>query len=300
MASSQKTDFNKKDMNFFSEFTTSGGQLVSSFAIVLLVFALAFIIALGSFLSLKIQMTRTQGEIDKLNAAINDPETVAKLEEYDQLQVSVEDNRTYLYVLNQLEVRKNEELHADTSMMDTIAANIPNDIAITELLYEEGAVTITGSCMEASDSLEMAQILQEFDAFYYVSIDQIEAIEQSDVSSLTPEEIALLSRYHFTFTGSLEPYYNVTYTRVLDNAAQTPLAPSTTIELAAGDTYSIPGINSYEDDGVTYKLVRVLINGTAPSKDDMQRFGEADEITGRATTRTDIKLYYDQQEGSDN
>ncbi|MBN1892366.1 MAG: hypothetical protein JW780_06245 [Clostridiales bacterium] len=299
MASSQKTDFNKNDMNFFSEFTTSGGQLVSSFAIVLLVFALAFIVALGSFLVLKIQMTRTQGKINELNAAINDPKTVASLEEYDQLQVSVEDHRTYLYVLNQLELKKSDELHADTSMMDTIAANIPDEIAITNLIYEDGSVTITGSCMEASASLEMAQILQELDSFYYVSIDQIETIEQSDISNLTPEELALLSRYRFKFTGSLEPYYNVTYTRVLDNAAQTPLAPSTTIELAAGDTYSIPGINSYEDDGVTYTLVRVLINGSAPSKDDMQRFGEADEITGRATTRTDIKLYYDQQEGSD-
>jgi hypothetical protein len=65
--------------------------------------------------------------------------------------------------------------------------------------------------------------------------------------------------------------------------------------LAAGETYSIPDINSFEYDGKTYTLTRILINGNKPTTDDMQRFINANAITGRATTKTDVKLYYQEQ-----
>jgi len=292
MAASQKTEFSKKDMNFFSEFTTSGSQVVSSFAIVLLVFALVLIYAMGSFLFNKIKMDNTQKKIDNIQAQIDNDATKAKLDAYSQLKLDVDENRTYLYVLKQLDIRQGEYLHADTQMMDTIAKSIPGDITITSLEYEEGQVVISGNAATASAPLQMAEILQDLDTFYYVSIDSINSIEQTDVENLSTEELAVINRFYFTFTGSLQSSYNVTFTRILDNSTQTPLDTPTVLTLGAGETYTVTDINSFTYDGKTYNLTRVLINGNKPTTDDMKRYVAANAITGRATTKTDIKLYY--------
>jgi Tfp pilus assembly protein PilN len=295
MAASQKNDFNKKDMNFFSEFTTSGSQVVSSFAIVLLIFALVLVYAMGTFLFNKIKMDNTQKKIDAIQGQIDNEATKAKLDAYSQLKLDVDENRTYLYVLKQLDIRQGEYLHADTIMMDTIAKSIPGDIAITGLTYEEGQVVISGSAATAAAPLQMVEILQDLNTFYYVSIDQIETIDQTAIENLSPEELAIIDRFFFTFTGSLESSYNVTYTRILDNSTQSPLDTPTVMALAAGETYSIPDINSFTYDGKTYTLTRILINGNKPTTDDMQRFIDANAVTGRATTKTDVKLYYQEQ-----
>jgi Tfp pilus assembly protein PilN len=292
MAASQKSDFNKKDMNFFSEFTTSGSQLVSSFAIVLLALALLLVFMLGSFLFMKIKMDNVQKKIDAINTEINDPKTKASLDLYSQLKVSVEEYRSYMYVLKNLEVRQGEYLHDDTAMMDRIKANIPTAVTITSLKYEEGQVVISGNSINPSDALDMAQMLQEMNTFYFVSIDNIESIDSDAVTDLTPEEIALLKRYVFTITGSLEPSYTVTVTRILDDVTQSPLDIPSTQSLAAGEVFTVAGINSFTYDGQEYSLSRILINGNKPSANDYQGFVDSNELSERAMTKMDVKLYY--------
>ncbi len=292
MAASQKTDFNKKDMNFFSEFTTSGSQLVSSFAIVLLALALLLVFIMGSFLFMKVKKDNVQRKIDALNTEINDPKTQASLDLYSQLKVSAEEYRSYLYVLKKLEVRQGEYLHGDTAMMDRIKSNIPTDITITSMKYEEGAVVISGKSLNASDALNMIQMLQEMDTFYFVSIDNVESIEETELANMTPEEIAELKRFAFTITGALEPSYTVTVSRIRDDVTQAPLDTPTSQSLAAGEVFSVPGINTFSYDGQEYTLSRILINGNKPSVNDWQRFVDSNELTERATTKMDINLYY--------
>ncbi len=292
MAATQKTDFNKKDMNFFSEFTTSGSQLVSSFAIVLLALALLLVFIMGSFLFMKVQRDNVQKKIDAINAEINDPKTQASLDLYKQLKVSSEEYRSYLYVLKRLEMRKGEYLHADTAMMDRIQANIPTDITITAMTYTDGQVSITGNAVKQTDALEMLQMLQEMNTFYFVAIDSIEAFNQNDVQNLTAEEIALLKRYSFTITGALEPFYTLSISRFVDDTTQAPLDTPSVQSLAAGEVFSIPGINTFTSNGQEYTLSRILINGNKLSDGDWQRFTAANELTGRATTKTEIKLFY--------
>jgi Tfp pilus assembly protein PilN len=279
-------------MNFFSEFTTSGSQLVSSFAIVLLALALLLVFMLGSFLFMKIKKDNVQKKIDAINAEINDPKTKASLDLYSQLKVSVEEYRSYMYVLRNLEVRQGEYLHDDTALMDRIKANIPTDVTITALTYEEGAVSISGNSTNPSDALNMAQMLQEMNTFYYVSIDNIKAIDSNDIANLTPEEIALLKRYVFTITGSLEPSFTVTVTRILDDVTQAPLDTPNIQSLAAGEAFKVSGINSFTYDGQEYSLSRILINGSKPSANDYQGYVDSNELSGRATTKMDVKLYY--------
>ncbi|MBN1892551.1 MAG: hypothetical protein JW780_07200 [Clostridiales bacterium] len=292
MAASQKSDFNKKDMNFFSEFSTSGSQLVSSFAIVLLALALVLLFILGSFLFMKIKLDNVQKKINAIKTEINDPKTKANLDLYSQLKVSVEDHRSYLFVLKSLEVRQSEYLHDDSAMMDRIKANIPSDITITALDYQEGQVVISGNSMIAADALNMAQILQEMDTFYFVSVDKIESVDNSDITELTPEEIMMLNKYFFTITGSLESSYSVTSTRILDDSTLAILDTPTVQTVTAGETFSITGINTFIYDGKEYKLSRILINGGKLSTEDWQNYVNADAISGRVTTKMDIKLYY--------
>ncbi|MDD3959710.1 MAG: PilN domain-containing protein [Clostridiaceae bacterium] len=297
MAASQKTDFNKKDMNFFSEFTTSGTQLVSSFAIILLAFAVMLAYVLGSFLYYKIQINEKQKQIDSVVAYMNKPETIAELQKYSDTMRSVEDSRTYLYTLKQLDIRYGEYLHASTSMMDTINEVIPTDITITGLEYEDGQVVISGNAFTASAPLEMAQLLQDKKTFYYVSIDKIDTITVADIQGLTPEELATINRFYFTFTGALESTYSVTYSRIMDNAAQTPISTPTSATLAAGEEFLLMDINSFEMGDKEYTLTRMLINGKRPSNEDMERFIAANEYATRVTSKIDIQLYYAEKEG---
>jgi hypothetical protein len=177
-------------------------------------------------------------------------------------------------------------------MMDRIKANIPADITITALTYEEGQVTISGNSINPSDALNMAQMLQEMNTFYYVSIDTIETIDSSEIAGLTPEEMALLKRYIFTITGSLEPSYTVTVTRILDDVTQSPLDTPNIQSLAAGEVFKVADINSFTYDGQEYSLSRILINGSKPSANDFQVYVDSNELSGRATTKMDVKLYY--------
>lgn len=292
MIASQKTDINKRDMNFFSEFSTSGSQVVSSFAVVLLVFILAIAVALGSFLYIKIKVNEVQKNINQINAEINDPNTALALAKFENLQVEVEDYRTNLFIVSQLDLKRQENLTANTALMDRIADSIPYDIIITDVSYAQGQVSISGNSVTAVAPLDFIQILQDKGTFQYVSIDGIEVLETSDISGIPPEEIGSLMKYKFSFTGALEKSYSVTLAQITDDEAQALLTPAQSSTLSAGEFYTVSDITTLVADEKTYTLSRITVNGQRLSAEEFARITASNEYSTRVMAKLDINLYY--------
>ncbi|NLW88500.1 MAG: PilN domain-containing protein [Clostridiaceae bacterium] len=292
MIASQKTDINKRDMNFFSEFSTSGSQVVSSFAIVLLVFILAIAVALGSFLYIKIKVNDVQKNINEINAEINDPNTALALAKFENLQVEVEDYRTNLFIVSQLDLLRRDNLHANTALMDRIADSIPDGIILTDLIYSDGQVLLAGNSRTYGTPLEFVQILQDKGTFQYVSIESIETLESGDISGMTPEQIGRLMKYKFSVVGALESFYSVVLSKITDDESQSLLSPAETMILRAGETFTSSGINSIVVNDQTYTLSRILINGELVGKEDFDYYMSMNEYSTRVTQKIDVKLYY--------
>ncbi len=300
MPINKKVDASKKDMNFFSEFTSSSTQVASALSIALVVFALVFIVATVLFIVVLTKTATAKKEISKIKSEMGSAEYTAALSGYEGSSATMASLREYLYVLTSLQGRIEEMQFADTKYMDAITSTVPDVITLTDLEYIDGAIVVAGTSETYSAPLDMIAKLQDSGTFTFVSINDI---TQKDLlaDGLTPEEYATVKKYKFSFTGSLESSYSVSVTRFANDATGKPLSARDTKVYLVGENYGIAKVVSYNVDSVNYKLARVVINDSAVSIDQLSQILAADAISGRVSSTVDIKLYYDVvvEEGGD-
>lgn len=299
MPATKKVDASKKDMNFFSEFTSSSTQVASALSIALVLFILVFLVATVLYVFVLTKTGTTRKEIDVIKSEMNSNEYTMALEGYEKSSNSMEGLREYLYVLTSLQGRMEDMLFADTKYMDSITENIPGEITLTQLDFVDGAIHVSGNSATYSAPLDMVAKLQDSGTFTFVSIDEI---KQRDLmgEGMTVEEYPTVKKYTFAFTGSLESSYSVSVTRFTNDGKGTPLASRNVQVYPVGESYGISGIATFSVDAVNYKLAKVVINDTAVSAEQLSEILTMDAITGRVSSTVDIKLYYDVvKEGGD-
>lgn len=292
MASNKKFESAKRDMNFFSEFSASSGQLGSYLSLALVVLLGFLVVGGGIYAVVFFQTSTIRNNITELDTKMKSAEYLDKLDEYTKINDSMAGLNQHYYDVSSLFARVNNFDKVDSSFMDTIYSNIPENIAIAEFDYSEGAISLIGTCTSYYEPLDMVANFTKAKLFTYVAIEKIEQIDLSG-SGLTPEELLVVKKYNFTITGSLKSTYAVLVSKLIDNTAAEPLTAVKSQTYGAGEQYSESGVNTYTtEDGTVYTLSRVLINNILVSDTDLTMIRQKDSITGLVASSVDVKLFY--------
>lgn len=310
----KKPEISKKDMNFFSEFSSSAGQVASYISIALIGFIAFLFVAIVLFALVSIQKASVQNKIDKLTTEMNSEEYLEKLSSYDDLNLQLSDYQGQYYEMSQLYAKvstvdcpKSSLLDtifgytasdADTgnadlpdSMRSSIASNVPLDVIITDFLYENGAITIEGTGMTMYSAPNFAHLLREQGLFVFIECTSNQAIDFSALG-ISADDYATATKYTFKIIGSLQSDYSVSVSKFVDGTTPTPLGAMETVTASAGTEYDITDITNIEVDGVSYTLARVLINDTALSTEDLSTAISTGALTERVNMDLTIDLYY--------
>jgi Tfp pilus assembly protein PilN len=292
MSKPTKMDLTKKDMNFFSEFSSSAGQVSSYMSLIMIVFIGLLIVAAGMFLVIALQSSAVTKKINNLNdemsnQAFADEEVLnsAYSSEIDRL------NQKY-YDITELLTRVTGKSKVDAQLMDTIEENTPEDVTITDFLYEKGSIHLVGICESTYSPLDMLARLSDTRMFLYVNIDSIAKIDPAG-TDMTPEEVAMMVPYEFSITGSFYSSYPVTIARFTDAVEPVPLSFVESQTVDVGTSYVLSNIMSYTaSNGTSYTLKNVIIDKVAVDPTKLATLMQGGALDIRVYSAVDIELIY--------
>jgi len=292
MAKNKKLELVKRDMNFFSDFTASSGQMGSYISLALLVILGLLIVGSGIYAVVFLQTATVRNNINVLNAKMQGESYQADLAKFTEINSSMAGLNQQYYDVSSLLSKVQGKDKVQSSYMDTIYSNIPKDIAITKFAYTGGTITLTGEADSYYSPLDLISNLSKAKLFTYVAITNISQVDVS-TSELTPADLLLTKKYTFEIQGSLKSNYVVLISRLIDSTTSEPLTAVKSQTLAAGESFTESGVNTYtSQDGSVYTLSRVLIDNVAVSETTMAAIRQNDSISGLVASSVDIKLFY--------
>lgn len=288
-----KNEFSKKDMNFFSEFSSAASQQISSAfpffllaTVVILVFTLIVWIACG------IQIMNKQNKINDLKATMNSEDYQNRLANKDKTQAEVESLRSYFYVLSSLDSKIASKTVASTATLTAVRDNLPDDTFLTAYSNTEGVVEIQGQSLDRTSALNYLHLLDKLGIFSSIE-DTIKPLNPTEVGYNKDTIMFGNMSYTFRFICTMKGYVNLTYARFIDGQTPTPLTQLITQPKTVGSNYEIKdSVASYTLDGVEYKLTNVKVNGQAVTPERLAEIIAANEITGKISSNLNIDLLY--------
>lgn len=290
MAKSNSLESSKKDMNFFSEFSSSSKQVGSYLSLILIVFLGLFVIGGAIYGVVFLQTSEIRNNINKLNEKMQSESYQSELARYTEIQISMSELNQQYYDISSLFVKVSNLDKVGTKYMDTIYSNLPVDTVITKITYADDTITLTGKADSYYSPLDMISNFTKAKLFSYVEITKL---QQADISQISVEELPFTKKYDFEVKGSLKSSYSVLISRLADDSKATPLTAISSQKLDVGTQYSESGINTYTlADGTVYTLSRVMINNAVIADAQKTAILQSDTITGLVTSAVDIKLFY--------
>lgn len=292
-----KNDFSKKDMNFFSEFSSATSQQISSaFPIFLLATVAILAITLIVWIVCGIQIMNKQNKINDIKKEMNSAEYQRQLAKKDESQVEVERLRAYYYEISTLDSKVASKTVAASTTLTTCKDSLPDDTVMTKYDNVDGVVTISGQSINRESALNYLHILESKGLF--VAIE--DTIKPFDPIELGYDKTTLWfgnMQYTFNFVCTLKGYVTLSYASFVDGTTPTPLSILSTEHFSVGGEYKLPNIATYSQDGVDYKLTNVKINGTAVTPERLAEIIAANEISGKISSNTNIELMYTANNG---
>lgn len=295
-----KNDFSKKDMNFFSEFSSGTSQQISSvFPIFLLLTVLILGITLIVWIVCGVQIMNKQNEIDDIKAYMASADYQKRLSQKDNVQLEVEDLRQYYYVLSTLDARVSDKTMASVDTLKACRNALPDDCVMNLYHDEGGVVEVSGYALNRISILNYAQTLNETGLFTY--IEEHDAIADPIDRGYDKDTLMFGNvQYTFHYFCSISGHYTLSWASFVDGTVPTPLTKLVSKSYASGEEYTLDNITSLEVDGVKYTLSNVKINDTAVDKNELQKILTDKKLTGRISGNTDVKLMYTAVESNSN
>ncbi len=291
MANNRKLEESKKDMNFFSEFGGSGGQVGSYMSMILIIFLGFIVIGVMVYGVFFLQAVSIRNDIDTLNAQMQSPEYQQKLTDYANLNSQLNTLNQEYYDISYLYLNIDARDYVDSSYMDVIARSLPKDVILTDFSFKEGKITLQGDSFTNFAPMDFLASLSKESLFSRVEIDFIDQVT-NDMDAADIDYI-LAYKYNFTITCYVNSSYSVSINREIDDATQEPLAAIENTAYQIGDTYKVDGIMSFTTlDSKTYTLTRIIVNGQEIIGDKLASIQAADSIEGIVTSDVTITLYY--------
>ncbi|MBO4927826.1 MAG: hypothetical protein J5379_06225 [Clostridiales bacterium] len=288
-----KNDFSKKDMNFFSEFSSAASQQISSaFPIFLIATVAILVITLLVWIICGIQVMKTQDKINDLKATMASADYQARLAAKDQSQAEVEELKSYFYVLSSLDAKVSGKNTSAVETLTTVVSVLPDDTILTFYQDTDGTVDIQGQCLNRESAYNYLNLLKEKDIFSFIE-EEIKAIDP--VADLQYKKETLMfgtMQYNFAFTCTLKGHYTLSWASFIDGTVPTPLTNLRTQTFSAGSDFKLPDIATYSENGVNYTLTNIKVNGTAVSPEQLQEAINNNAYAGKVSSTMNIEFMY--------
>lgn len=287
-----RNDFSKKDMNFFSEFSSGAAQQMSSaFPIFLLTAVAILAITFVFFIVCRLQIKSKQDKIDDIRAEMASAEYQARLAAKDQSQAEVEKLQQYYYVLTTLDSKVGGKSVSSVETLTTVVSCLPDDAILTHYDDVNGIVDIQGTTMYRESAMNFGKLLSDKDMFSFV---------EQEVAVFDPIEIGYDKdtlmygecEYSFHFKCTLKGHFTLSWASFIDGTVPTPLTSLRSQSFNSGSDYKLPDIAKITENGVEYKLTNIKINGTAIDKAKLDEAIATGELTGKISSNMNIELMY--------
>lgn len=292
MANSKKFEMTKKDMNFFSAFTTSAGQAGSYMSLALLILLGLLLIGGGMYAVIFFQTSVITININSLNTKMQAESYQSDLAKYTEITNKLTELNQKYYDVSSLFSKVQSKEKIDSKYMDAIYAGLPSDVIITKFDYTDGSIVLTGTADTYYSPLDMIANFTKAKLFASVGITNISQVDSS-AQAASQADLDKIKKYDFTVQCLLKTNYPVVVSKFIDDPSATPLTAVTSQSFKVGEQYTEKGVSTFTaENGNIYTLSRVLINNTTPADAEMAAITQSDAITGLVTGAVEIKLFY--------
>ena len=290
-----KNEFSKKDMNFFSEFSSAASQQISSaFPIFLLATVAILVFTLIVWIVCGIQVMKKQDQINDIKAEMASAEYQARLAAKDQSQALVEDLRNYYYVISSLDSKIASRATSSVETLTACVDALPDDTVMIGYEDKEGLVKIQGQCLNRESAYNYLKTLKDKDLFSFVQ-EKIESLDPMKEGYSKNSLMYGQMLYTFEFTCTLKGHFTVSWASFIDGPSPTPITSLRTQSFNAGSDYKIPDVATITADGTTYNLKNITINGVAVSAQVLEETINTKELSGKVSSNLEIQLFYEAQ-----
>jgi len=289
----------KKDVNFFAEFTANAAKAARMLGYGVAVGVLVVFVVLAFIVAFFIRNTIIKGQIRDLENLLASPEYATLEQDYAVLTEQLNEMTNYYFALSQMRKNVDQIDAAPTDLPDVIAKCIPSDTYVSGYEITNSSLSMTGNSFTYYSPVDMVNMLNDKGVF--ASRATIVISRADSDTELTVEQIVagedngevLNNYYNFSITGLLVGNVHISVSRYVDGAeSATVLGGVDTIDVRAGDSYTVNGISNFTYAGVSYTLSRVMVDGVQVEEGSFSEILAADQFVDVGRGNTDIKLYY--------
>jgi len=290
----------KKDMNFFAEFTANAAKQARLLGYGIVVGVLVVVVVLAFIIAFVIRNSIKKTEINELKALLDSPDYASLEADAEQLTAQLNEMENNYYALTQM--RRDVDLidPAPTDLPDIMGKCIPNDSFLSSYSVTSAELKITGHTFTYYSPVDMVNMLNDSDVFTARPIITIQREDPDDEEEITVEELiagqatinAINNYYLFTVEGTLVSNVHISVTRLAEGEDVITLGGINTIDVRAGNTYSIENVDKYKYAGTNYELSRIFVNGTEVDAASLAKVIETGTYTDVGRGNYDIRFYY--------
>ncbi|MBR1907265.1 MAG: hypothetical protein IJ819_12550 [Clostridiales bacterium] len=291
----------KKDMNFFREFTANAARAARMLGYAMVGGILVVFIVLGLIGYLAVRNFMKQQDIDAITAELAGPEYAGLEEKAKQLQEELNQKNNYYFALTTMRTNVDRVATVPMEIPGILAKSIPSDTYITDYAINGSSIKYNGYSFTYYSPVDMVNMLNTAKVFTSRPLFNIARVDGTTIggpevfyNSKTGDALPLNNYYTFSIDGTLISKVYISIGRYLNGTTVKSLSGVETTEYNAGAEYNFTeGIDTYVSGGVTYNLVRVTVDGTDITPDNLASIKASHAFSGTAKANTEINLYYE-------
>lgn len=291
----------KKDMNFFREFTANAARAARMLGYAMVGGILVVFIVLGLIGYLAVRNFMKQQDIDAITAELAGPDYAGLEEKARQLQEELNQKNNYYFALTTMRTTVDRVATVPMEIPGILAKSIPSDTYITDYAIDGSSIKYNGYSFTYYSPVDMVNMLNTAKVFTSRPLFNVARVDGTTIggpevfyNSKTGDVLPLNNYYSFSIDGTLISKVYISIGRYLNGTTVKSLSGVETTEYNAGAEYNFTeGIDTYVSGGVTYNLVRVTVDGTDITPDNLANIKAAHAFSGTAKANTEINLYYE-------
>ena len=288
----------KKDVNFFAEFTANAAKAARMLGYGVAVGILVVFVVLTFIVAFFIRNTIIKGQIKDLENLLASPEYASLEQDYAILTEQLNAMTNYYYALTQMRKNVDSIDPAPTDLPDVIAKCIPSDSFISNYTITNSQLSFSGYSFTYYSPVDMVNMLNNkgvFSSRPAISTSRVEVADIASVDDIIDGNTvdAINNYYQFSISGLLVSNVHISVTRYVDGADRAiVLGGIETLDVKAGDSYTINGISDFSYTGTTYRLSRIFVDGVQVEEGSFNEILAANQFVDVAHGNSEIKLYY--------
>lgn len=288
----------KKDVNFFAEFTANAAKAARMLGYGVAVGILVVFVVLTFIVAFFIRNTIIKGQIKDLENLLASPEYASLEQDYAVLTEQLNAMTNYYYALTQMRKNVDSIDPAPTDLPDVIAKCIPSDSFISNYTITNSQLSFSGYSFTYYSPVDMVNMLNNkgvFSSRPAISTSRVEVADIASVDDIIDGNTvdAINNYYQFSISGLLVSNVHISVTRYVDGADRaTVLGGIESLDVRAGDSYTLNGISDFSYTGTTYRLSRIFVDGVQVEEGSFNEILAANQFVDVAHGNSEIKLYY--------